>query len=95
MSAEFVLQAVQIVGALLVLSGYVLAQAGRLSDSSVPYLLLNLLGSGALAVLAVIDRQWGFLLLEGVWAVVTAWSLVRRHAGAVGHRADDDNVTRG
>ena len=36
-----------------------------------------LVGSGILAVLAWIDRQWGFLLLEGVWAVVSLYSLLQ------------------
>ena len=39
------------------------------------YLLLNLLGSAVLAVDAWIEEQWGFLLLEAVWAVVSAVSL--------------------
>ena len=61
----------QIVGALLVLAGFILTQAGRLDERAWPYLLLNLAGSGILAVLAFTDRRWGFLLLEGAWFVVT------------------------
>jgi hypothetical protein len=30
-----------------------------------------------LAVEAYLDAQWGFLLLEGVWAIVAAWGLSR------------------
>jgi hypothetical protein len=39
------------------------------------YLALNLVGSAILAVLALAASQWGFVLLEGVWAVVSAWGL--------------------
>lgn len=70
-------QLVQIAGALLILVAYAGAQAGRLDQHSVSYLVLNLVGSAILAVLAAIDEQYGFLLLEGVWAIVTAWSLWR------------------
>jgi hypothetical protein len=68
-------QAIQIVGAFLVLSAYAGAQLDRLDQRSIAYLTLNLVGSAALAILAAIGGQFGFLLLEGVWAIVSLWSL--------------------
>ena len=64
-------QAVQLVGAVLILAAFVAAQAGRLDRCSAGYLLPNLVGSAALALDAIHGRQWGFLLLEGAWAVVS------------------------
>ena len=71
-------QAIQVLGALLILAAFVLAQLGRLDDGSPLYLWLNLVGSAILAVLAALGSNWGFLLLEGAWAVVSAWSLWAR-----------------
>jgi hypothetical protein len=75
-------QVLQIVGAILILAAFMLAQMHRLDHQSYVYLVLNLVGSAILAVLAAVERQWGFLLLEGAWAVVSLWSLVRRLRGA-------------
>jgi hypothetical protein len=69
-------QVVQIVGSLLVLAAFVAAQRGWLNPQSRRYLVLNVLGSGALAVEALLEHQWGFLLLEGVWAIVSGVGLV-------------------
>lgn len=69
---------VQISGSLLILVPFVLAQLGRLTPLSPVYLLLNLVGSGVLAADAALGHQWGFLLLEGVWALVSVLSLLRR-----------------
>ncbi|HEY2714781.1 MAG TPA: hypothetical protein VGI73_01015 [Solirubrobacterales bacterium] len=68
-------QVVQIVGALLILSAFAAVQFERMRPDSRLYLALNLAGSAILAVLAVISAQWGFVLLESVWAVVSAWGL--------------------
>ena len=70
-------QMVQVMGALCVLAGFTAAQVGVLSTESWSYLLLNLAGSAILTVLAGLDRQYGFLLLEAVWALVSAWGLLR------------------
>ncbi|HEY7091569.1 MAG TPA: hypothetical protein VH393_00220 [Ktedonobacterales bacterium] len=79
--SEAVIQIVALLGSLAVLAAYGASQTRRLFTASLPYVLLNLLGSGALATVAIIARQWGFLLLEGVWALVSLWSLLQHVRG--------------
>jgi len=75
-------QVVQVIGAALILVAYVAAQVERLDPRSRLYLGLNLIGSLILAVLAAAGSQWGFLLLESAWAIVSFWGLA-----SVLHRA--------
>ncbi len=70
-------QLIQITGAVLVLAGFALAQVGRLDQHSPVYLGVNLAGAAILAVDAMLGHELGFLLLEGVWAAVSAWGLVQ------------------
>ena len=70
-------QLVQVAGALLVLSGFVLAQLGVLDPRSFWYLVVNFAGSAVLTVDAFRGDQWGFVLLELVWAIVSAAGLVQ------------------
>jgi hypothetical protein len=81
-------QIVQVLGAVFVLAAYAAAQFGVLTTTSRRYLVLNLVGSAVLTWLAWHERQWGFLLLEAVWALVSAWGLVQvsRPASPVGGR---------
>jgi hypothetical protein len=69
-------QIVQIVGAVLILVAFGAVQFDRMRVDSRLYLALNLVGSAILAFVAVIASQWGFVLLEAVWAAVSGWGLV-------------------
>jgi hypothetical protein len=65
----------QIAGALGVLVPFVLLQTGRLQARALPYLVPNFVGSAVLAVLAALHGDWGFLLLEFVWGMVSAYGI--------------------
>lgn len=71
----------QIIGAIMVLGGFTLLQLHILGQQSYTYLFLNIFGSGILAVLAALGQQWGFLFLEGGWALITLWGLIARIRG--------------
>jgi hypothetical protein len=75
--------AIQILGAVMILTAFVAAQRGAMSPQAPRYLWLNLAGSGVLAVIAAAHADWGFLLLEGVWAIVSGWGLIGLARGRV------------
>jgi hypothetical protein len=75
-----VIQVVAILGAISILAAYAGNQYGRLRATSLRYTVANAVGAGILTVVAAIESQWGFLLLEGVWcllAVVATTRLLR------------------
>jgi hypothetical protein len=79
-------QFVSILGSLLVLVAYVAGQFGYLSAKGPAYAFANIMGSGLLAVVAALEAQWGFLLLEGAWALVSLVAVVRHRAKPNEHR---------
>ena len=70
-------QVVQLVGAVLIVSAYVATQQNRLRLDSVQFLAMNTVGAGILTVVAAMNRDLGFLLLESVWTWVSARGLRR------------------
>jgi hypothetical protein len=71
----------QIVSALLVLVCFLLAQLNRVNPAGYRYLITNLVGSGAMTVTAIVAHEWGFVFLEGIWALVSAWGVAQRMRG--------------
>lgn len=65
-------------GAAAILAGFAALQFKRLQADQPLYLLLNLFGSIALAIAAVMSGLWAFVVLNCVWATVSFWSLARR-----------------
>jgi hypothetical protein len=80
------IQLVSVLGSLLVLVAYVASQFGYLSAKGLAYAFANIVGSGILAVIAALEAQWGFLVLEGAWALVSLVAVVRQRAKANTHR---------
>ena len=72
-----IFQIVSIVGAILILAAFTAQQVKLLEAETKTYQILNLIGGLCLAVTAVSMRQYGFIMLEGSWTVVSAWGLWR------------------
>ena len=64
-------QLVQLIGAGLILIAYMAASRGQIRFDSVQFLAFNTIGAAILAVVAAVNRDYGFLLLESVWAWVS------------------------
>ena len=74
-------EALQWTAAVIVLAAYGLSLRGIWPVRSYRYLSFNLVGGFGLSAAAVISRQWGFVLLEGVWGAAAAWGIVARVRG--------------
>jgi hypothetical protein len=72
-----VIQVISILGALLILAAYAANQFGRLRTAGLAYSLLNAVGAATLTIVAAVEEQWGFLLLEGVWTLVSLAALTQ------------------
>jgi len=79
------LQIVSFCGAMMILVAYVGHQLKRMDSRSALYNLLNAAGSAILVYVALRPFQAGFVVLEGVWTLVSLWALfaARRPSGGM------------
>ena len=75
------IQVVSIFGALMILIAYTANQFGWMAALSLPYAVANAAGAATLTVVAALEEQWGFLLLEGVWTLVSLIAIVKLTRG--------------
>jgi hypothetical protein len=71
-------QLIQVIGALLNMGAFALLHFEIAPSSALRYLIPNWLGSVLLVASAYVDHQWGFLLLESAWVIVTAHAINAR-----------------
>lgn len=64
-------------GVLMILGAYFLVSTGRLASISPKYQYLNLAGGSIMVVYSIILVAWASVVLNGVWAIIAATSLVR------------------
>jgi hypothetical protein len=70
-------QVVSFVGALLILIAYAGHQMGWMNPRSALYNILNAAGSVILLYIALHPFQIGFIILEGVWTLISLYALAR------------------
>ena len=75
------LQVISLVGAVSILIPFAASQLGRLRTLTLTYQLMNLIGSSTLTAVAVLESQYGFILLEGVWALMSLVGVRRVMSG--------------
>jgi len=72
-----VYQVISLAGAAMVLLAYLGYQRGWMSREQRAYNLLNFVGSAILAWIAIVDRRWGFIALEVIWALLSLPPLLK------------------
>ena len=71
-------QVISIAGAAMVLGAFGALQFRRMAPADTWYLVLNLVGSGCLALAAAMEGLWAFVTLNTVWGLVSLRSLLVR-----------------
>jgi hypothetical protein len=71
------MDAVGVVGMLMLLGAFLLNLMGRLSPVSLSYQVANALGAALLALYSIYLEVWIFAVLEGVWGSVALIRLLR------------------
>ncbi|HLT33730.1 MAG TPA: hypothetical protein VKZ98_08075, partial [Aquaticitalea sp.] len=54
---------------------YALNVMGKISNKSLSYILLNLIGAAMACIASILINYWPFIILEGIWSLVSLYSL--------------------
>lgn len=70
-------EVVSLSGAILVIAAFAGNQLKRLTPDMLTYQLMNLAGGVILVLAAIRVREPGLILMEGAWAVISLFGLIR------------------
>ncbi|MBI2721793.1 MAG: hypothetical protein HYX39_06430 [Bacteroidetes bacterium] len=65
------------IGVTLLLIAFALNISKKMSATSKPYLILNILGAGLAGVSSYMIHFWPFVVLESVWVIATLLALFK------------------
>ncbi|MDW7692047.1 hypothetical protein R9C00_15105 [Flammeovirgaceae bacterium SG7u.111] len=65
------------IGVFQILLAYILNVTGKIGKDDVAFMVLNLTGAGMACLASILMDYWPFILLEGVWALVSLISLIK------------------
>jgi hypothetical protein len=66
------------IGVFILLVAFLLNLLGKLTQQSYGYLILNFIGAGLACLASVLINYLPFVILEGVWALVSLIGLLRK-----------------
>ncbi|PKQ45052.1 CBU_0592 family membrane protein [Confluentibacter flavum] len=66
------------IGVFQILLAYFLNVIGKISNKSLVFILLNLVGATMACFASILLKYWPFIILEGVWALVSLYSLIEK-----------------
>ncbi len=65
------------IGVTILLIAFLLQLTDKILKDSYGYILMNLFGAAISCFASVLLNYWPFIILEGTWALVSAWGLIR------------------
>ncbi|MCF7832172.1 MAG: hypothetical protein K9N05_01175 [Candidatus Marinimicrobia bacterium] len=65
------------IGVFQILLAYILSILGKLEKRDLSFILLNLIGAGMACTASILMKYLPFIILEGVWTLVSFIALLR------------------
>lgn len=65
------------IGVFQILLAYILNVIGKIKSTNLSFILLNVIGASMACVASILMEYLPFIILEGVWAIVSLISLIK------------------
>jgi len=65
------------IGVFQILLAYFLNVTGKISNKSLAFILLNLIGAGMACLASILLKYVPFIILESIWTIISLFSLFK------------------